>query len=42
MKAFLRENWLYIAAPLVIVLIGVVVMLVFSNGADPRAQYDVY
>jgi hypothetical protein len=42
MKEFLRENWLYIVAPLVIVLVGIVVILVLSNGAESPFTYNVH
>jgi hypothetical protein len=42
MKEFLRENWLYIVAPLVIVMIGIVVILILSNGSESSFTYNVY
>jgi hypothetical protein len=40
MKNFLRENWLYIAVPLVIVLV-VIVVLVFSGGVETGTVYTI-
>jgi hypothetical protein len=42
MKRFLRENWLFVVAPIVVVLIAIAVMLVLSNGAHSGTVYDVY
>ena len=42
MKQFLRENWLYIVAPLVIVMIGIVVILVMSNGSESPFTYNLW
>ena len=40
MKNFLRENWLYIVVPLVIVLI-VIAVLVFSGGVETGTVYTI-
>jgi hypothetical protein len=42
MKAFLRENWLYIVAPLVIVLVGIVVMLWVWGSPESRFDYNIW
>ena len=42
MGAFLKENWLWIVAPMVLVLIAVVVILLSggaSDGAEGEAKY---
>lgn len=39
-KNFLRENWLYITIPFVIMLI-VIVVLIFSNRVDTGTIYTI-
>jgi hypothetical protein len=39
---FLKENWLYIVGPIVIILIGVAIMILMSGGDDQAEfQYDL-
>lgn len=42
MKDFLRENWLYIVAPLVIVLVGIVAMMIWWGGPESHFTYNVF
>lgn len=42
MKEFLRENWLYIVAPLAIVLIGIVVLMVYWGFSPAPFTYSVF
>lgn len=42
MMEFFRENWIYIVAPLVIVLLGIVVILILSNGSDSPFTYNIF
>lgn len=42
MKTFLRENWIYIVAPLVIVLLGIVALIVFGGGPDSNFTYSLW
>ncbi len=43
MSRFLRENWLYIVIPIVVVISAVVVLLVLSKGdSGATFTYDVF
>lgn len=42
MKAFLRENWVYIVAPLVIVIVGIVLLVIFGGGPEGNFTYPIY
>lgn len=42
MRNFLRENWLYIVAPLVIVLIVLVCLILFSDGSPSVFNYPIF
>jgi hypothetical protein len=42
MKEFLRENWLYIVAPLVIVLIGIVAMMLWWGTGNSPFSYNIF
>ena len=44
MLRFLRENWLWIVLPFVVVLAGMALLLFMSNGEDSAApfQYNVF
>lgn len=35
MKQFLRENWLFIVAPIVLLAIGLIVAIKMSQGDNP-------
>ena len=38
MMRFFRENWIWIAAPIVVVFVGVVLLMMFSND-DAQAPF---
>lgn len=42
MSKFLKENWIYIVLPIVLVVIGVAVLVIMSEG-DPASafQYNI-
>lgn len=40
--SFLRENWIYIVAPLVVVLLGIAVILILSNGSESPFTYNIF
>ncbi|MFT7676196.1 MAG: hypothetical protein ACI8QC_000164 [Planctomycetota bacterium] len=42
MSNFLKENWVYIVIPIVLVVVGVIVLVMMSEG-DPAAafQYNI-
>jgi hypothetical protein len=40
MKQFLREYWLYIVVPVAIVIIGIVVLAITSDGPSGNFQYN--
>ena len=42
MKEFLRENWLYIVAPLVIVLIGIVALMLWWGTGNSPFSYNIF
>jgi hypothetical protein len=42
MKSFLRENWIFIVAPLVLVLVGLVVLIAFSDDAPSNFIYNIF
>lgn len=42
MKDFLRENWVYIVAPLVIVIVGVVLLVAFGGGPESNFTYPLF
>jgi hypothetical protein len=45
MGSFLKENWIWIVAPLALILLGVAALIVFSNnggGGDGGFQYDLF
>jgi hypothetical protein len=41
-KEFLRESWIYLAAPIVIVTIGAIVMVMVSNSASSLGVYEIF
>lgn len=41
MKDFLRENWIYIVAPVVIILI-VILVLMFTGGSESPFTYNIF
>jgi uncharacterized membrane protein YidH (DUF202 family) len=41
MKEFLRENWLYIAVPLVVVLVVLIGLLLFGGDSASPFIYNV-
>jgi len=42
MQQFLRENWLYIVAPLVLVLIGLGLLALFSDDKSSPFIYNIF
>ncbi len=43
MSNFLRENWLYIVAPLALILVGLTVFIVFfSDGTSSNFIYNIF
>jgi len=42
MGSFLRENWIWIVAPIVLVLALVVALLVFGGGDDSPFVYNIF
>ena len=43
MKSFLRENWLYIVAPLALILVGLVVFIFFfSDSSSSNFIYNIF
>ena len=42
MSNFLKENWIYIVLPIVLVVVGVVILVMMSEG-DPASafQYNI-
>ena len=43
MANFLRENWLYIVAPLALILVGLTVFIVFfSDGTSSNFIYNIF
>ena len=43
MKNFLRENWLYIVAPLALILVGLVLfILFFSDSSSSNFIYNIF
>lgn len=42
MKQFLRENWLYIVAPLALVLILLVALIVFGDDSTAPFFYNIF
>ena len=42
MGSFLRENWIWIVAPIVLVMILVVVLLVMGGGDDSPFVYNIF
>lgn len=41
-KAFLRENWLFIVAPLVLILLALVALLVFGDTSSGGFFYNLF
>jgi len=42
-KSFLRENWLYIVAPLALILVGLVVFIFFfSDSTSSNFIYNIF
>jgi len=42
MKQFLRENWLYIVAPLALVLILLVALILFGDDSASPFLYNIF
>jgi hypothetical protein len=42
MKTFLRENWLYIVAPLALILILLIVLIVFGDDSGSPFIYNIF
>lgn len=43
MDNFFKENWIWIAAPLVIILVGVVALILLEgNSTDGEFHYDLF
>lgn len=44
MIRFLRENWLWIVLPFVVVSVGMAILIMLSDGSDSAApfQYNVF
>ncbi len=42
MKQFLRENWLYIVAPLALVLILLAALIVFGDDSTSPFIYNIF
>lgn len=42
MKQFLRENWLYIVAPLALVLILLIALIVFGDDSASPFLYNIF
>ena len=42
MKDFLRENWLYIVAPLAIVMLLLVALMVFGDDSTSPFVYNIF
>lgn len=42
MKQFLRENWLYIVAPLAVVLILLIALIVFADDSSSPFIYNLF
>lgn len=39
---FLRENWLYIVGPLVVILIGLVLLAIFGDDSPSNFLYNLW
>ena len=42
MRQFLRENWIYIVAPVVIVLVGLGLLIAFSDESVSPFIYNIF
>jgi hypothetical protein len=42
MRQFLRENWIYIVAPLVIVVVGLVLLILFDKDSSSPFIYNIF
>jgi len=43
MGSFLRENWLWIVTPMVLILVAVAVLIVLEGtGPDSQFHYDLF
>ena len=42
MGRFLKENWIFIVAPLVLVLLGLVALIVFANDSPSNFIYNIF
>lgn len=42
MRNFLRENWLYIVAPLVLILIGLGALILFGDDSASPFIYNIF
>lgn len=42
MGNFLRENWLYIVAPLALILLLLIALVVFNDDAASPFQYNIF
>ena len=42
MKSFLRENWIWIVAPIVIVLVLFAVLIAMGGGDDSPFTYRIF
>ncbi len=42
MMQFLRENWLYIVAPLAIVLLALVALILFGDDSTSPFIYNIF
>ena len=42
MGRFLRENWIFIVAPLVLVLIGLVVLIALGDDSSGNFIYNIF
>jgi len=42
MARFLRENWIFIVAPLVLVLLGLVALIAFGEDSPSSFIYNIF
>lgn len=42
MRNFLRENWLYIVAPLALVLLGLGALILFGDDSTSPFVYNIF
>lgn len=42
LSAFLRENWLYLVGPLVVILIGLVLLAILGDDSPSNFLYNLW